>query len=296
MAIPENQLEIWSNPASQAKFKDAHESIRKSLDRYDWPSGRRDFDIYLQGSYKNSTSTRKNSDVDLVVQLNSSFRYDLSTLSDYEKELYNRYHSDATYLWEHFRNDILSALKQNESYKINIGNKCINIETPYLSADVVVCLQYRLYNRYRGPQDEEYIEGITFKPHNEERWIINYPKQHTKNGEAKSKNTDGWYKKTVRMFKNTKSYLVEHNMISKNQVPSYFVECLLYNIPDSKFGKNFGQIYYNVLNYLYYADLNNFKCQNEVVDLFGDSPEQWSIDDAKTFINKTINLWNNWGK
>ena len=50
MTIPENQLEIWAKPGSQAKFKDAHESIRKALEAYDWPnkkSGRRRLPNYL---------------------------------------------------------------------------------------------------------------------------------------------------------------------------------------------------------------------------------------------------------
>ena len=112
MTIPENQLEIWANTASTAKFKEAHESIRKVLEKYNWSSIIPDYEVYLQGSYKNSTATRKNSDVDLVVQLNSSFRRDISNLSEYESNLFSSDHSDATYLWENFWSDILNALKK----------------------------------------------------------------------------------------------------------------------------------------------------------------------------------------
>jgi hypothetical protein len=294
MAISEDQLEIWANPASQAKFKDAHESIRETLKKYNWPSGKPTYDVYLQGSYKNSTTTRKNSDVDLVIQLNSSFERDLSSLSEYEKNLYLMNNSEATYLWEDFRYDILKALNQKYS-KVETGNNSIKVETPYLSADVVVCMQYRLYKSYRSPQNQSYIEGMTFKSQ-KNGWIVNYPNLHVENGEKKSEKTNGWYKKTVRMFKNARLYLVEHGLISKDLASSYFVECLLYNVPDSKFGTNHYTTFYKVLDYLNSAEIGTFKCQNGIIDIFGDSPEQWSTKDARTFINKTVDLWNNWGK
>lgn len=294
MRIPENQLEIWANPASQDKFKDAHESIRKALEKYNWPFGKPAYDVYLQGSYKNSTTTRKNSDVDLVVQLNSSFKQDLSKLSESERNLFLNGYPNATYSWENFRSDILNALNQSSS-KVETGNKCIKVETPSLNADVVVCMQYRLYKKYRNLQDQEYIEGMTFKSR-ENNWIVNYPKQHVENGEVKNKNTKEWYKKAVRMFKNARLYLLEHRTISKELSSSYFIECLIYNVPDSKFETNHYTTFYNILNFLNSADIKAFKCQNGIVEMFGSSPDQWSVENARIFINETINLWNKWGK
>ena len=39
---------------------------------------------YLQGSYRNDTNIRGDSDVDLVLELNSVFKHDASVLSEYE--------------------------------------------------------------------------------------------------------------------------------------------------------------------------------------------------------------------
>lgn len=292
MAIPENQLEIWANPGSQDKYKDAHESIRKALDVYSWPNGKPTYDIYLQGSYKNSTTTRSNSDVDVVVQLNSSFKQDLSRLSQPEKDAYNRDHSDATYRWDHFRVDVLTALRNKDSLTVNQGNKCIKVKTPYLDADVVVCTQYRFYEKYLNSTLNSYIEGMTFNSNG--GWIVNYPKQHDKNGTLKSKNTNGNYYPTVRTFKNIKSQLIDKNIIKKEEVPSYFIECLLYNVPASNFESSYGNTIRNVLLYLNKQDITNFKCQNGITSLFGDSPDQWTVNNARKFINGTIELWNNW--
>ncbi|SDF29996.1 Nucleotidyltransferase domain-containing protein [Methanolobus vulcani] len=292
MTIPENQLDIWANPGSQAKYKDAHESIRKAIAAYSWPSGKPNYEIYLQGSYKNSTTTRSNSDVDVVIQLNSTFREDLSKLSQPEKDAYNKDHSNATYLWDNFRSDIFSALNNKNGFTVNQGNKCIKVKTPYLDADVVVCMQYRLYEKYSNSVHEKYIEGMTFKSN--EGWVVNYPKQHDKNGTLKSNNTNGNYYSAIRIFKNIKSKLIDNNLIGKSEAPSYFIECLLYNIPNSKFESCYGNTVYNVLSYLNQSDISNFKCQNGVTDLFGDSSDQWSTGKAQKFINSAIKFWNDW--
>jgi predicted nucleotidyltransferase len=289
MTIPENQLEIWAKPGSQAKYKDAHESIRKALEEYDWPNKKPNYEIYLQGSYKNSTTTRSNSDVDVVVQLNSSFSYDLTNLKKHEKDALESNYKNATYHWVDFRSDVFNALKKKNSLIINQGSKCINVNTPYLEADVVVCMQYRFYKKYLNPQDQKYIEGMIFKSN--DRWIVNYPKQHDENGTLKSKNTNGNYYPAVRIFKNIKSQLIDKNIINKEEVPSYFIECLLYNVPDSNFDSIHEKTIYNILSYLNQQEIKNFKCQNGITSLFGDSSDQWSITNAEKFIRETIDFW-----
>ena len=67
----------------------------------------------------------------------------------------------------------------------------------------------------------------------------NHPKHHIKNGHEKNANTNGNYKKTVRMFKWAKEKLVEKGLLRSNRAPSYFIECLLYNVPNYLFVNNF---------------------------------------------------------
>ena len=291
MTIPENQLEIWANPGSQTKFKDAHESISKALKVYSWPDGV-NYKVYLQGSYKNSTTIRSNSDVDVVVQLDSTFRSDLSRLTQPEKDAHNRDHPNATYKWENFSFDVFNALNRQNGLKSIQGNKCIKVETPYLAADVVVCMQYRLYKKYPNIQNQDYIEGMTFR--SSDGWIVNYPKQHDDNGTIKSKYTNGNYYPTVRIFKNIKSRLVENDNIKKEDVPSYSIECLLYNVPHSKFESNCQNTVYNILSYLNNQNISAFKCQNGITSLFGNSTDMWNESNAKIFINEVTKFWNNW--
>ena len=77
MPIPESQLKTWSHRGAVRTAKQTHESIRKALEAYNWPSEAQ-YEVYLQGSYKNYTNIRGDSDVDVVVQLNSTFSHNLS--------------------------------------------------------------------------------------------------------------------------------------------------------------------------------------------------------------------------
>jgi hypothetical protein len=96
------------------------------------------------------------------------------------------------------------------------------------------------------------------------------------------------------MFKNIRNYLEDKYYMSKDLVPSYFLECMLYNVPYSKFGGSYQDTFCNVVNWLNEANLDSFVCQNKQLNLFGPTPEQWDTNKAKEFIKNLILLWNNW--
>jgi tRNA nucleotidyltransferase (CCA-adding enzyme) len=78
MAIPESQLRTWANRGAITTAKTTTDSVKNALNSYNgWPSGI-DFEVYLQGSYKNKTNIRGDSDVDVVAQLNSASYSNLS--------------------------------------------------------------------------------------------------------------------------------------------------------------------------------------------------------------------------
>ena len=299
MGIPESQLETWAHQGAVTTARATHVSIRNALRADNSPIKNKDFEVYIQGSYKNSTNIRGDSDVDVITQLNSSFRRDLTALSNDERTLYKQAHSDATYLWKDFRADVMQALQSYySSSSISEGDKSLKVAggSGRLPADVVVCLQYRKYLRFQSLDDQQYVEGIAFYALREGRWIINFPKPHYNNGVNKNSQsrTNGWYKPTVRCFKNARTYLVENREIDETLAPSYFLECLIYNVPDAKFGINYQNTFVNVINWLAEADFNDLVCQNEQLLLFGSIPEQWSIENANGLIQNLVRLWNNW--
>ncbi len=110
MAIPESQLTTWANQGAITTAKSTADSLKNALNSYsDWPSGV-DFEVYLQGSYKNDTNIRANirgdSDVDVVAHLNSTF---YSNLSEEQKRILGL--TPATYHLSNFRSDVLKILK-----------------------------------------------------------------------------------------------------------------------------------------------------------------------------------------
>jgi len=286
MSIPESQLETWSHQGAVKTAKATHESIRNALDSYKWPN-EVDCKPYLQGSYKNDTNIFGDMDVDVVVQLNSLF---YSNLSEEQRRNLGLY--PASYGWTDFRLDILKALREYYDPKtIAEGNKSIKLKATPQPADVVVCVQYR---EYRSLNIDDYTEGMTFWTKNDDRQVKNYPKIHYDNGIKKNQNTNNQFKPIVRIFKNMRNLLRNRNYISNDLTPSYFLECLLYNIPNEKFIGSYQEMVHNILSWLNNASLSSFMCQNNQLKLFGNTPEQWSEHNAKQFTQSLIDLWTRW--
>lgn len=230
MAISESKLNTWSHQGAVTTAKSTHESIRTALAAGSSPIRNLNYEVYLQGSYKNDTNIRGDSDVDVVVQLNAPFQFDRSALPLAEAILQQQSYPNAAYSWADFRRDVLAALRTYYgAATVSEGRKSLKVaaSSGRLSADVVPCLQYRKYRRFRSTRDQDYVEGMTFYSLPDGRQIVNYPKPHYNNGVAKNGATvtNGWYKPTVRMFKNARTYLEDTRAISPALAPSYFLEC-----------------------------------------------------------------------
>ena len=175
MAIPESQLSRWSHHGPQEASIRTHESIRRVLANHQWPRGMT-YDFYLQGSYRNDTNIRGDSDVDVVLELNSFFNYDATALGEYERTRLSASFEAPTYTWNDFRREALKALEEGFGGTfVGQGNKSIKLraDPPRLAADVVVCMEHRRYTGYNS-----YVQGITFWALRDRRWGVNYPKEH----------------------------------------------------------------------------------------------------------------------
>lgn len=298
--IPESQLDAWARQGAVTSAASTYASVNKALlGVSSSPVRTKDIDVYLQGSYRNDTNIRGDSDIDVVVELNATFSRNLSKLSAREIELYKSTFPQASYLWEDFRSDVLTALQNYYGHQIvSEGNKCLKIagSSGRLPADVVVCQEHREYQRFYGISDQRYVEGIKFWTRKEGREVVNFPKVHYENGVQKNHawRTGGVYKPTVRVFKNARTYLSKRGYIRDDLAPSYFLEGLLYNVPDGAFSGTHHQTFFNVLSWLHSAGLQGLWSQNEQTLLFGPSSEQWNTGDAQELIAALIKLWNDW--
>ena len=174
----------------------------------------------------------------------------------------------------------LSAMRTCFGDEASSGRRTLKIKKGKLpaDADLVVTL------RHRG--------GIVFYRSDKRRWVVSYPQQHHQWGSKKDRATSQRFKRTVRVFKAARNGLVATKVLTKDDAPSYSIECLAYNAPDALFKPKLAPTYTGVLGWLKTAKLDGFLCQNRKVVLFGPGKEQWTQKRARAFVKALQGLWN----
>ncbi len=280
MPIPESTLSRWSHHQAGTAFKQAHVPIREALDAYKGLS-QFNYEIFLQGSYKNDTNLGGDSDVDVVVRLAQKLKPGVAALSG-EQLQEDGSHRFVLERWQSFRDHAMKAMRARFGNAVKSGRKTLKLPKGKIpaDADLVVTLSY--------------MQGIGFYLPDEERWVVSYPQQHHQRGLKKEKATNERFKRTIRMFKAARNHLVSKRVLTKEDAPSYFIECLLYNVPDRLFEQRLAATYTGILDWLKTAKLKDFKCQNGQVLLFGQGREQWSIKKARTLAKALQEMWDRW--
>jgi hypothetical protein len=296
MAIREEQLDTWSHQGAMQGSSATYESVRTALESQKAVYKDQQFEVFLQGSYGNDTNIYAESDVDVVIRLDSIYGYDVSGLPLVQQAAFTQAFSKATYSFDEFKRGVVLRLETAFGKEdVEPGNKAVRIKAngSRRSADVVVCYEYRRYVRFIGPGNWEYVPGIMF-PSGGGGTVVNYPKRHSLNCTAKHKATNQWFKPMVRIVKNMRSKLVDDTVIGKETAPSYYIEGMLWNVPDVEFGGNYVDTFCNCVNWLLKTDRTKLKCANEQYLLLGDSNVQWSPAKCDLFLNAVVKLWKEW--
>lgn len=288
--LTEMQLQTWSHQGAITTSKDTYHTVRNVLAATSTPYYGRDINIFLQGSYGNDTNVDAESDVDIVILLNDTFCYDMDKVTSiYERELIQGSIRPASYYFDEFKSDVLSVLKNSFGNDVHEGKKAISIEAngKRRKTDVVVACQYRDYYSFHGTLGAQYYKGIIFFTKDGQR-IINYPKIHSKNLTSKHQATNGYLKPTIRVFKNIRNSLIDKKYIDKKLAPSYYIEGLLYNVPDIYFSLQLRATVWDILSWYFnfYTNKSEFICANERHPLFNESsPVCWDINSCNHFMN-----------
>jgi hypothetical protein len=104
-----------------------------------------------------------------------------------------------------------------------------------------------------------------------------------------------YFKPMARIFKNIRSKMVDHRLIDNGIAPSYYVEGLLYNVPETHFGGSLEVCTSRIIEWLMYANKRDFVCANRQYFLcHPTSPVTWREENMNSFIAGTVNLWKNW--
>lgn len=298
MAFSEDQLQTWSNQGATVLSRDTYNSIQTCINGINWNDDVR-YNIYLQGSYRNSTNIRGNSDVDVVIEFSSTFisnKYDLPTD---QLRAHNEYYSSAKYKLDDYKQTVINQLQDYYGAEnIEVGNKAIKVvgNDNRLNADVICGLLYKKYNSFSRTNRDDYIPGLQIITQ-AGRSIISYPKVHYQNGTDKNADTNNNYKPTIRIIKNMATRLIENGTIADDVTSSYYIECLLYNIPNERYRlKNYQNIIVSILSYLHEnreaGFINDFVSQDEQMYLFGDTDQQWNRRYFNAFLSSLIQFWN----
>ena len=100
------------------------------------------------------------------------------------------------------------------------------------------------------------------------------------------------FKPMVRVMKNMHSKLVADGVLWNDTAPSYYIEGLLYNVPNDKFCGSYADIFCNCVNWPLQTDRSTLRCANEQYFLLGNSNVQWTSNECDQFLNAVVSLWN----
>lgn len=297
MGIPESQLETWSHQGSITQSAKTYQTIKDALESANSAYHGKNFHVFLQGSYGNDTNIYSESDVDVVIRLDDVYYSDLTSLSPEDRVAYDRARIPATYAYDQYKKDVVKALVDRFGSDVTVGDKAIAITAngSRRKADVIAAMQFRRYWKFKNIYDTQYVEGICFF-NGAGKLIANYPRQHSENLTRKHQGSNGWLKPTIRILKNLRGNLIDDGQLEPGIAPSYYLEGLLYNVPNESFGSSYADSFVNAINWIQReADKSKLVCANEQYYLLrSGTPTSWESADADAFISAAIRLWNAW--
>lgn len=232
MTATEDQLQAWtaqSSPTEQEKQERTERMIRDAVADHPAFAGCR-LAVYAKGSYANDTNVRVDSDVDISVECLDVTYWEESEPGAHAGGTPVAY----TGAWSpaRLRSELESALRAKFGSQVDASGQTafqVRSSSARIDADVVPCFTYEYHMPY-----SKIVGTRLFKKSG--GTIDNYPEQHLSEGQRKDLLTRGRYKPTVRILKRVENLMVSGS--SHPPVPSFLVESLVWNCPNSTFLQN----------------------------------------------------------
>jgi hypothetical protein len=297
MAISEGQFDTWAAQGAKVTSAATYQSITAVLNDPNSPYYPKLFTTFLQGSYGNDTNVWRDSDVDILMRLNSTYYYENNLLNEGAKAAFQKNFVPAEYGFAEFRADVTGWLQKKYGSAVKPGTKAIFIEGQgsRRDADVLVSANYRRYRQSSKGNDNDYDEGIFFVKTDGTR-LHNFPKQHSANLTTKHQATNSWLKPVVRIFKNMRNRMVDSNLIAAGLAPSYFIEGLVWNVPNDLFGTSYEATVLAALKWIVATDKTKLACASDLHWLVRENTAMcWATEDYEMFIAELVKFWNNGG-
>ena len=281
---------------AQVTSKETYATVKLALESTYAGYADKKYNVFLQGSYGNDTNIYKESDVDVVIRLDSIFTYDINNLPPDQKIAFQAAHPAAMYTHTHFRHHVLEVLYNRFGDAVVPGTKAVKINPLHnrRKTDVLIATQHKKFSSWYGPENDMQITGISFHKADGTR-VSNYPKQHRENLVTKNQATGEWFKHIVRICKNARQKLIDQGVIAAGVAPSYYIEGLLYNAPNNLFGTSYDASMVSVINWLLEADRSKFLCANQQYPLLdGNADVTWNSANCNAYLDGLVELWRDW--
>ncbi|MGE0093758.1 MAG: nucleotidyltransferase [Alphaproteobacteria bacterium] len=236
----------WAKSESDTEataIERAERQVRRALDQCAFLADK-PWKIIPQGSYRNNTNVRNDSDVDLCVCLTELIYVDGPSGDVPTLEEVGLFPSPIRFLdlKAHVDAALAGALGRTN---VTAGEKAIHVNKENddkISVDVVPAFTYRLY----GPREKRGTPtvGIAFDTTprvGASKRINNFPDQHYQNGAAKNIATARRFKRVVRIIKLLRNHMADNPEClpamrsCASGTPSFLIESLVYNCPESLF-------------------------------------------------------------
>lgn len=281
----------WTKPPSEtekSKLENSEKMVREAISSDD-KLKKKTTETFGQGSYANNTNVRLNSDIDINVQYQSGFYFELpegKVRSDYGLN------SPSSYSFEEFKDDVENALvaKFGRSEVIR-DDKCITIKesSTRIETDVVPTWLFKRYNNHGS-----FDTGAKFYT-DSGKGIVNYPKQHISNGKDKNADTSRRFKRLTRLHRKLRYQMINDNEPISDNITSFLLECLVWNVPNYIMNdyETWTERLKESIRYLYNntkeeKDCNEWGEVSELLYLIRPS-RKWSRQDINQYM---LHLWN----
>jgi hypothetical protein len=282
----EDKFRSWAQSPSQSETErcdNAVGMVRRAIAACD-SFKNRDVRVFAQGSFRNRTNVRGESDVDVGVVCFDTFfeKYPEGTT----RETFGNI--QATYPYTQFKNEVGEALSAYfGASAVTRGNKAFDVRetSHHVEADVAPFFEHRRYHR-----DGTYLSGVELRPDNgTPDKVINWPEQHYENGNAKNDRTRRSYRALARILKSLRNDMDEARVAPAKPIIGFLSECLIWNVPDDHFSHAaYSEDLKAALGYLYAGTQTNDGCHewgelSELKYLFRGS-QKWTRQQANDFI------------
>ncbi len=287
----ESTFRSWARPSSDTedeKRENAIRGVRAAVDGHPTLSTRT-VNVFAHGSYANNTTVRQESDVDIFVLCTDVYFPDFSFAKGFGPNDVGDKESDFKYT--QFKNEVEEALVDKFGRDaVTRGKKAFDVhENTYrVDADVVACFEHRRYTVRDDAGRYQYLPGVEFVSDDSKR-VVNWPEQHYENGVTKNELTRNRFKQLVRIIKRLRNEMAEAKTSQANPVPSFLIECLVWNVPNEGFGHSrFTEAVRYVLAHLFNETRSHETCKEwrEVSELKyllrGYKP--WTLEQTHAFL------------